>query len=77
MCGLSYPACKVLGQYYIVMCGPSGSVFIFFTSPHKDFRKKDIKYEICVLIFTNLIGSFSHFKKNSARYYHKWGPGVA
>ena len=30
-------------------------------------KKKVIEHEMCVLIF-----STSHFKKNSARYYHKW-----
>jgi hypothetical protein len=47
----------------------------FFTLFHKrhDFRgKKVIEHKLCVLIFsTNFLSNISHFKNNSARYYHK------
>ena len=33
---------------------------------------------MCVLILsTNFVRDIPHFKKNSARYYHKWGTAVA
>jgi hypothetical protein len=45
----------------------------FSTLCHKrqDFRKKVIEYKVCTLTFSiTFAKKNSHFKKNSARYYH-------
>ena len=46
----------------------------FSTLSHKrhDFRKKVTEYKMYIFIFiTTFIWNISHYKKNSARYYHK------
>jgi hypothetical protein len=46
----------------------------FSALSHKshDIRKKIIQHKMCVLIFSiTFIWNISHFKKNSATYYHK------
>jgi hypothetical protein len=48
VCSLSYPARKAHAQYYIVICGPSGStIFLHITSQMALFSEKrlmNIKY---------------------------------
>ena len=63
------PACKAHAPCYVVS-GPSGySVFFHIFHKWHDFLDKVIEHKICVFIFS---ASFiSHFKKNSARYYHE------
>ena len=61
-------------MHRIILFVASPTLSYFSTLPHKRFKfwKKVIEKEIRVLIFsTNFIWKISHFKNNSARYYHK------
>ena len=74
MCTLSYLPTTAYAPYYIAICGLSGSTVFFHIISRKVIfsgKKSNIK---CVfwfsfdLFFCNIF----HYKKNSARYYHKW-----
>ena len=46
--------------------------FSTLSQKRHDFRNKVIEHKMCVLIFhTRFVWNISHFKKNSARYFHK------
>ena len=66
VCRLSYPACKAHGPYYIVICGT-----LIHTAWFSE--EKLIEYKMRVLILSKTFSwNISHFKKNSARSYHKY-----
>jgi hypothetical protein len=51
---------------------PALPYFSTFSHKRNDFREKVIENKMCVLIFSTIcIRKSSHFRKNSARYYHK------
>ena len=61
VCTLSYPARKAHAQYYIVICGPSGStVFCHTTSQMALFSEK--KYVFLIFSTTSVCNTF-HYKK--------------
>jgi hypothetical protein len=74
VCSLSYPACEVHAACYIVIVACLAlPYFLTVSKKWHDFRKNVIGHKICVLIFSTIfIRNISHYKKNSARYCHKF-----
>ena len=71
VCRLSCQARNAYAPLYVITRGPPP---YFSTLSHKrhDFRKKKTENKMCVLSFCTLfVGNFSHYKKNSATFYHK------
>ena len=74
-CSLRYPAFNAHAPYYIVTCGPTGcTIFLHVISYMVRFSKKK-KLLIINRVFRFSLQlsceTFSHSKKNSARYDHK------
>jgi hypothetical protein len=68
-CSLTYPACKALAPYCVVICDLSGST-VFSTLSHKwhDLFKNGAECKMCILIFSAFVLNFSYSENNSARY---------
>jgi hypothetical protein len=65
VCSLSYTAYKAHGQYYVVICGLSGStIFLsYYLINGTNFGKTLLNIKMCVLIVcTNFIRIIYHFK---------------
>jgi hypothetical protein len=66
-------ACNALAPYYIVNCDLYGSTeFSHITQSRHGFRKRYLKYKVCVLaFFTTSVWNTSQPKNTWARYDHK------
>ena len=67
---LGYPACTMLYCHLLPLqlC----RIFPLYLLNSMICKKKVIEHKMFVLIFSkNFVWNFSHFKKNSAKYYHK------
>ena len=73
VCSLSYPACKANLLYSTVIYGLSCStIFFHIRQQTAQFSGGGIiKHKMCFDVSTTSIWNISHFKKNSARCYHK------
>ena len=60
-------------MYYVVFCGLSDSTKLssLFHKRH-DFREEADAYKTCVMILCTNLSKKYYYKKNSARYYHKY-----
>jgi len=74
VCSLTYSVRKAQSQYYVVVCGPSGSTVFFphYVMKGTIFRNKNYgRLNGAFIISTTFVWSISRLKNNSARYYHK------
>ena len=72
VCSISYPACKVHAQFYIVICGLSGcTTFSHIISETERFLGKKLVNIKSVFWFSlyNFVWNIFHSKKHSVRYY--------
>jgi hypothetical protein len=54
-CSLAYAACKAHAQYCIVICGLYGSTMFYLIHGTIFVGKKNVKYKMCVMIFSTTL----------------------